>query len=583
MRILGIVFRTHDSGLALLERGVPTLILEEERFNREKHTRKFPFGSLKAAFDDRSLSLADIDVITTPWHMKSLWRMMFGAVRDGFPASLNLLPPSARPTQSTLIVTMPMGLRWGLLWHFGVNSKLPKIVQVRHHDAHAASFFVSPFEEATVLVMDGYGDETAQSAYVGIGNRLQRISQAQIFDSIGMLYTAVTQHLGFRFFEEGTVMALAATGDKTYAKKFRELVNFGADGDFSISRDFISYDTHGLNKPFKNRFIEAFGPRRDKDDTITDRHCDLAFALQSTIEETVLHVVRALSKRHKSRNLCLTGGVALNCVANARVLRDTDYDSIWVPPCASDSGAPFGSALWHYHQTLGKPRAYQLTHAFHGIGYSESEIAEALRRYGLTYQRLTEQKLTHQVAKDLAAGRIVGWFQGRSEVGPRALGNRSILADPRDVSIKDKLNSRVKLRAWFRPFAPAILEESVSEFFEIEQADPFMTMAPKVRAGKAGIIPAAVHFDGTARIQTVGRRTNPSLYAVIKRFAELTGVPVLLNTSFNRREPIVQTPDEAISCYLRTQMDALVVGSFYSCREKQQLLANDAGELQAAE
>ena len=235
MRILGIVCRTHDSGLALLERGSPTLILEEERFNREKHTRKFPFGCLKAAFDDQGLSLADIDVITTPWHMKSLWQMMFGAVRDGFPASLNLLSPSARPTQSTLIVTMPIGLRWGLLWHFGVKSRLPKIVQVRHHDAHAASFFVSPFEEATVLVMDGYGDETAQSAYIGIGNRLERVSQTQIFDSLGMLYTAVTQHLGFRLFEEGTVMALAATGDQTYTKEFRELIHFRADGDFSIS------------------------------------------------------------------------------------------------------------------------------------------------------------------------------------------------------------------------------------------------------------------------------------------------------------------------------------------------------------
>ena len=251
MRILGIVTRTHDSGLALLEHGVPTLVLEEERFNREKHTRKFPFRSLKAAFDDRGLDLADIDLITTPWHMKSLWRMMFGAVRDGFPASLNLLPPSARPYQSTLIVTMPMGLRWGLLWHFGVKSKLPKIVQVRHHDAHAASFFVSPFEEATILVMDGYGDETAQSAYTGIGNRLERVSQTQVFDSLGMLYTAVTEHLGFKRFEEGTVMALAATGDKTYAKKFRDLIRFEPDGEFSISRDFISYDTHGLNKPFK--------------------------------------------------------------------------------------------------------------------------------------------------------------------------------------------------------------------------------------------------------------------------------------------------------------------------------------------
>jgi carbamoyltransferase len=238
--------------------------------------------------------------------------------------------------------------------------------------------------------------------------------------------------------------------------------------------------------------------------------------------------------------------------------------------------------LWHYHQTLGRPRTYQLTHAFHGIEYNESEIVEAFRRSGLTYQRLTKQELIHQVAGDLAAGRIVGWFKGRSEVGPRALGHRSILADPRDVGIKDRLNS-LKLRASFRPYAPAILEEHVSEFFEIGQADPFMTMASRVRAGKAGLIPAAVHFDGTARVQTVSPRTDPSLHAIIKRFADLTGVPVLLNTSFNRREPIVQTPDEAISCYLRSQLDVLIVGNFYSYREKQHLLANDAGELQAAE
>lgn len=583
MRVLGIVTRTHDSGLVLLESGVPKLILEEERFNREKHTRKFPFCSLKAAFDDRGLDLADIDLITTPWHMKSLWRMMFGAVRDGFPASLNLLPPSARPYQSTLIVTMPMGLRWGLLWHFGVKSKLPKIVQVRHHDAHAASFFVSPFEEATILVMDGYGDETAQSAYVGIGNRLERVSQTQVFDSLGMLYTAVTEHLGFKRFEEGTVMALAATGDKTYARKFRDLIHFEPDGEFSISRDFISYDTHGLNKPFKSQFVEAFGQRREKGEPIFDRHRDLAFALQSTVEETILHVVRALSKRHKSRNLCLTGGVALNCVANALILRDTDYRSVWVPPCASDSGAPLGSALWHYHQTLGKQRTFQLRHAFHGIGYSESEIAEALRCAGLAYEQLTEQELVHRVSRDLAAGKIVGWFQGRSEVGPRALGNRSILADPRDAGMKDRLNSRVKHRAWFRPFAPAILEERMTEFFEIERVEPFMTMAPRVRPDKAKLIPAAVHFDGTARVQTVSRSSNPRLYAVIENFAELTDVPVILNTSFNLDEPIVQRPDEAVACYLHTEMDVLVAGNFYSSRGERLLPIPHLVELQAAE
>ena len=568
--------------MALLEDGVPTLILEEERFNREKHTRRFPFRSLKAAFDDRGLSLSDVDVITTPWHMRSLWRMMFGVVRDGFPASLNLVPPSARPTQSTLIVTMPNGLRWGLLWHFGVKQRLPKIVQVRHHDAHAATFLVSPFEEATILVMDGYGDETAQSAYTGAGNRVERVAQSHIFNSLGMLYTAVTEHLGFNYFEEGTVMALAATGDKTYAKKFRELIRFEADGEFSVNRELINYHTHGLNQPFKERFIEAFGPQRAKDEPLAARHRDLAFALQHTVEETILHVVRALSKRHKSRNLCLFGGVALNCVANARILRDTDYHAVWVPPCASDSGAPLGSALWHYHKTLGKPREFELTHAFHGAGYGEPEIVQALRNAGLAHEHLTGHELIRQVAHDLAAGKIVGWFQGRSELGPRALGNRSILADPRDVAMKDRLNSRVKQRAWFRPFAPAVLEERMTEFFEIEQADPFMTMAPKVRAGKEHLIAAAVHFDGTARLQTVGRGTNPLFYAVIEEFAELTGVPVVLNTSFNLREPIVETPEDAISCYLRTQMDVLVIGNFYSTRSERLTPARDLAELNVA-
>ena len=579
MRILGLVSRTHDSGLALVEDGIPTLVLEEERFNREKHTRKFPFGSLKAAFDNRGLDLSAVDVITTPWHMRSLWRMMFGAVRDGFPASLNLVPPSARPTQSTLIVSLPNGLRWGLLWHFGAKGKLPNIAQVRHHDAHAAAFFVSPFEEATILVMDGYGDETAQSAYAGAGNRIERVAQNHIFDSLGMLYTAVTQHLGFNYFEEGTVMALAATGDKTYAKKFGELIRLGAAGEFFVNRDFINYHTHGLIQPFKKRFVDDFGPRREKGEPIGDRHCDLAYALQHTVEETILHIVRALAKKHKSRNLCLTGGVALNCVANARILGETDYHSVWVPPCASDSGAPLGSALWHYHQTLGKPRESQMTHAFHGIDYGEAQITQALRNSHLAHERMTRNQLVSQVALDLAAGKIVGWFQGRSELGPRALGHRSILADPRDVAMKDLLNTRVKQRAPFRPFAPAVLEERMAEFFEIEQADPFMTMAPKVRASKKHLIAAAVHFDGTAQLQTVNRATDPLFHAVIEEFAKLTGVPVVLNTSFNLHEPIVETPEDAIACYLRTQIDVLVLGNFYSTRGERLKRGREVTEL----
>lgn len=358
-------------------------------------------------------------------------------------------------------------------------------------------------------------------------------------------------------------MALAATGGSTYTKQFAELVQLHPDEGFSINRDFINYDTYGLNKPFKARFTDAFGPQRQRDEPLTDRHRDLASALQSTTEETILHVVRALSKSHPARDLCLIGGIALNCVANARILRDTDYRSVWVPPCASDSGAPLGSTLWHYHQTLGHRRHYELTHAFHGTGYSDSEIVSALQEAGLPYRRLSEHELMTQAARDLAAGKIIGWFQGRSEIGPRALGNRSILADARDATMKDQINARVKHREPFRPFAPAVLEERAAEFFEIDQSDPFMTMAPRVRIDKAQMIPAAVHLDGTARIQTVSRASNPRFYGVIKEFAELTGIPLILNTSFNRQEPIVERPKEAISCYLRTHIDVLVLGDFY--------------------
>jgi carbamoyltransferase len=563
VKILGIVTRTHDSGLALLDDGVPTIVLEEERFNREKHTRKFPFHSLKAAFDDQGLGVDDIDVITTPWEMKSLRRNIFWAVAEGLPASLNMIPPSARPHISTMIVVIPNGIRWGLMAHFGMHKKLLKIVQVKHHDAHAAIFFASPFEEAAVLVMDGHGDETAQSAFIGSGNRLHRLWHSEVFDSLGYLYTAATAYLGFKPFAEGTVMALAGTGRPTYANKFRELVRLEPEGRFSINRDLISYDTHGVKKPFKQWFTEAFGPRRQPDEPISDRHRDLAFALQSTIEAAVVHIARALSKRHPSRNLCLTGGVALNCVANARILRDTDYESVWVPPCASDSGAPLGSTLWHYHQTLGHPRGFELNHSFHGRGYTAAEITRALQAAGLSYRRMREEELLTTVAGDIAAGKIVGWFQGRSELGPRALGNRSILADPRDAAMKDRINARVKHREPFRPFAPAILQERVAEFFEIEQFDPFMTMAPRVRPDKATLIPAGIHVDGTARIQTVDRVSNPRFYGVIEKFAELTGVPVVLNTSFNLQEPIVQSPENAISCFLRTQMDVLVLGDCY--------------------
>jgi carbamoyltransferase len=563
LNILGLISRTHDTGLALLRDGVPVAIFEEERFNRKKHTKEFPDRSFEALFETTGLSLNDIDYLTIPWNTKALVGVFYKAVTGKAPASLNLLRPAAHATQDARIVNLWMRLQIALRRKHR-TLRLPPLVQVGHHDAHAAIFFVSPFEEASVVIMDGYGDRTATSAYAGHGNRLEQTWRLGFFDSLGMLYTCVTQHLGFKPFEEGTVMALAACGEPTYLDKFREVVVVQEEGGFRLNSDYVSIDTHGLIRPFTDRFIETFGSARQPGEDLTDRHRDLAHALQLVTEETVLHIVRHIERTQRSRNLVISGGVALNCVANARILRDTNFERVWVPPCASDTGAPLGSALWHYHQNLGRERSFGLTHPFFGTSYSESEVIVALEEAGLRYEKVDDdEELFQRVARDLASQKIVGWFQGRYEIGPRALGNRSILADPRNPKIKELINSRIKYREPFRPFAPAVLLERAGEFFEVDQPDPYMTLAPRVRPDKVNVIPAAVHVDGTGRIQTVRRDDNPRYYGVIEAFGRLTGVPVLINTSFNRHEPIVTTPAEAVSCYLRTEMDCLVMGNIY--------------------
>lgn len=563
INILGLISRTHDTGLALLSDGVPEVIFEEERFNRQKHTQAFPDRSFEALFETTGLSLADIDYLTMPWDTKVLAHTFYKIVTGSLPGSMNLLRPAAHATQDHRIVNLWLRLQVALRRKYG-TMKLPPIVQVGHHDAHAAIFFASPFDEASVVVMDGYGDQAATSAYSGKGNRLERQWQLGFFDSLGMLYTCATQHLGFKPFEEGTVMALAACGGPTYVERFRKVILLEEDGRFRLNPDYVSINTYGLMKPFTQKFIDTFGPPRGRDEDLNDRHRDLAFAVQAVTEEAVLHIVRHIEKTQPSRNLVISGGVGLNCVANARILRDTGFERVWVPPCASDTGAPLGSTLWHYHQTLGHERGFELTHPFYGKSYTEGEVIAALDAAGLSYERIEDDEaLYKQVAQDLADQKIVGWFQGRYEIGPRALGNRSILADPRSLKIKDLINARIKYREPFRPFAPAVLLERAGEYFEVDQPDPYMTLAPRVRPEKVDIIPAAVHVDGTGRIQTVRREDNPRYYSVIEAFGNLTGVPVVINTSFNRHEPIVTTPEEAISCYLRTEMDCLVMGNVY--------------------
>jgi carbamoyltransferase len=563
VRILGLVSDTHDSGIALLADGVPEFVVEEERLNRRKHTQRFPTCALDAVLTQRGLTLGDVGALVTPWNVSRLRRTFAAAVLRRFPASLALTNKKSHPPQRNEIVFLNQRLRRDLRRQFP-GATLPPLYNVGHHDSHAAAFFVSPFEEATVLVMDGYGDDAATSVYTGRGNRLERHWYTGIFNSLGMVYTFVTHYLGFAgFADEGKVMALAAFGEDTYVARFRDLIRLTPDGRYQVDMSWFDYDAYGMLQPFKPKFMEQFGPPRRPDEPLTQRHKDLAHAVQSLTEDVVLHVCRHLAKTHPSRNLVLAGGVALNCVANARVRAETDYENVWVPPIASDSGAPLGAALWHYHQTLGRPRTYRLDDAALGLAYSRDDVRRALEARGLAYEELPDPPLIERAAKDLAAGKVVGWFQGRFEAGPRALGYRSILADPRNVAMRDTINAKIKHRESFRPFAPAIPRERVDEFFEFSGSDPFMTMAPRARPEKAHLIPAGVHVDQTGRIQTVDRATNPRYWQLIETFGRMTGVPVLLNTSFNDQEPIVARPEEAIDCYLRTDLDALAIESFY--------------------
>jgi carbamoyltransferase len=568
MRILGMVTHTHDTGVAVIEDGAPTLVIEEERLNREKKTLKFPAQALAAAVTDRGLKLKDFDAITIPWDIPRFWRTLSWALLRKFPTSLQLVHMRAHPPQQNQLFRGKRYLRQQLCRHFGITqSDLPPMFGVGHHHSHAASFFVSPFDDATVLVMDGYGDDASTSVYRGTGNQLTRQWHTHLFNSLGIFYSVITQYLGFHAnHDEGKVMGLAAYGGPTYVAAFRDLLKLEAGGKYQVNMDYFSYDCYGMAKPWKTLLESKFGPPRGRDEPLTDRHRDIAYALQATAEETILHLVRGLTATMPSRNLVLVGGVALNCVANARILEETAIREIWVPPNPSDTGATMGSALWHHYQVLGNPRSFTLTHPYYGLEYSDAEIEASLEEFGLDYERVDDGELSHEVARELADGKIVSWFQGRFEMGPRALGNRSILADPRRANMKDTLNRRVKHRESFRPFAPAVLRECVSDWFHIGQGDPFMTIAPRIRQEQAYKIPAAVHADGTGRIQTVERAANPRYYDVIKAFGAITGVPILLNTSFNRQEPIVSRPSEAISCFLRTDMDLLVLGN-YLCRK----------------
>jgi carbamoyltransferase len=556
---LGLSSYAHDSAVALLEDGRVLAVIEEERLNRQKHTGEFPAHAIRRALADNGLDLSDIDEVG--FFVKPLHLM----IRRGLRA-LRYLPASIEeftrksPTTALRVLTLERHLR-----NDSIESRRPprfRFSYIDHHLAHAASaFHLSPFEEAAILCIDGAGEDITTWFGHGQGTRTVRRHCVRLPHSLGLFYSAVTHWLGFKpWGGEGKVMGLASYGDPDrFYREMRELVHWTEDGQLTLDLRYFSYHLSGWERWVSPAFLGRFGPAREPESEMTRHYEDVAAALQRVVEDAALALVRHLHRIVPSRNLCLAGGVALNSVMNGRIALEGPFERIFIQPAANDAGTALGSALVLAHGRHGKPRVPDNELVYLGPAFSDAACEAAARSAQLRVERPAD--LMETVSELLAAGRIVGWFQGRMEVGPRALGNRSILADPRDPRMKDTLNRRVKHREPFRPFAPSVLAGSAADWFEGARDSPHMLLVYPVVPGRREQVPAITHVDGTARVQTVTREANARYYDLISAFGRRTGVPMLLNTSFNvRSEPIVCTPDDAVRCFLGTEMDVLVLG-----------------------
>jgi carbamoyltransferase len=577
MNILGINAYHGNASAAIVCDGRLVAAVEEERFNRVKYAAGFPSHAIRYCLREAGLELKDIDHVAVPRNPYArLGTKLFYAMR---------MPSFAR--ERVKVLAKFTGIRQALAQAFELDpAKLAaKFHRVEHHQAHLASaFFVSPFEWAALLSADGLGDFASTMWGSGDGNRMKIEGVIAFPHSLGLFYSAVTQYLGFlKFGDEYKVMGLAAYGEAAHLDALRDIVRTNETG-FRLGLEYFTHHRTGpemswaeadktptLGKLFSEAMERRLGPRRNPEEPIEQRHRNLASALQVRLEEVYLGMLKKLGERAGVKAVCLAGGVAFNCVANGKIFDTTGFEQVYVQPAAGDGGLAVGAAYYVWHQILGKPRSFVMDHAYWGPGYTSDEIRNAIEAKGLgmsgcRVEELAGDNLMQRTAAIIADGRILGWFQGRAEWGPRALGNRSIVADPRRREMKEILNQRIKHREIFRPFAPSILAEATTEWFEKSHPSPFMTLAYSVRPEKREKIPAPTHVDGTGRLQTVTREANPRYWSLIKAFEQLTGVPVVLNTSFNDNEPIVCRPEEALDCFQRTQMDALVLGDFLITR-----------------
>ncbi|HET7487251.1 MAG TPA: carbamoyltransferase C-terminal domain-containing protein [Acidimicrobiales bacterium] len=546
--VLGINCFSHDTSACLLVDGAVVAIGEQERFDRDQHTKHFPHAAIAYCLQQAGLGIDQVEAVAFAHHA------VLDFARGAADAVARLAPKrlAAQGYTDARLLLRERSFRrtWGYRG---------KVFHVGHHQAHAASaFFSSPYDRAAVLTLDRGGDFLSTTMAVGEGNRLRQIGAVRNPHSLGEVYTAFTWLLGFRpNADEGKLMGLAPYGRDTLAKDLRDLIHLQPDGRFKVNLRWFGYQREG--RPFSKEGMARFGPPREPESEFTDRQKDLAYAAQDLVEEAGLHVARALRQATGMERLCLAGGVALNSVMNGRILAEAGFEELYVQPAASDAGNALGAASWVWHHELGHARSWAMDHAFWGPAWTERDCAAALSGRGLEVRKVTSPEA--EAAERLAAGRIVGWFQGRAEIGPRALGARSILADPRRAEMRDVVNARVKRREGFRPFAPSVLHERGGEYFERYAYNPFMLLVLPVRPDKRDVIPAVTHVDGTGRMQSVTAGFNAPYHRLISEFERRTGVPVVLNTSFNLRgEPMVNRPEEAVDDFLNSEMDALFLG-----------------------
>ena len=565
--ILGINAYHGDASAALVVDGQLVAAVEEERFNRIKHWAGFPIESIRYCMNYAGIEIGDVDHVAISFNPKAniMRKLLYvGLQRPSITALTDRLKRQGKTFR--LEDQLAVGL--------GVDRQQirAKFHRIEHHQTHlAAGFLISPYEEAAILSVDGMGDFTSTLTAHGQQCDWKELNRVWYPHSIGFLYSAITMYLGFPHYgDEYKVMGLAPYGIPEYVDVFRKLIQPYKDV-FKLNLDYFTHHKNGIRMSWNNgapivepfhskKLTEELGPMRSKNVTLTSKHENIAHSLQVVTEEIIIHLLNRLHTKTNCKNLCMTGGVAMNSVANGKITRLTPFKNVYVPAGAADNGTSFGAAFYVWNKLLGNRRSFVQNHAYWGSASNSAACEQALTEADIPYDRLDETTLIERTTDLMIDGKVVGWFQGRMEFGARALGSRSLIADPRRTDMRDIINLKIKYREKFRPFAPSILEEHVRDWFEIDETAPYMEKVLPICHEKQELIPAVTHVDGSGRLQTVAKSSNPLYHALITNFHKKTGVPLILNTSLNENEPIVRTPAEAISCFLRTDMDVLVLG-----------------------